>query len=62
MSEGWVIEERDRIYYARGDTYEIREQLKDLGFGWNRTEQAWLTARWDAALEATNLPGFRRAE
>lgn len=58
----FTIEEKDGVFYARGDTYEAKEDLKALGFGWNRTEMCWLTARLDAAIAATKLPGFRRSD
>jgi len=61
MDDGtFTIEEVDGVFYARGDTYEARDTLKELGWGWSRTSHAWITARFDAALAASNLPGFRR--
>lgn len=44
-----AVEKRGRRYYIVGDTYGIREELRDAGCHWDPAERAWWTGKQEIA-------------
>lgn len=44
-----TLEKVGRRYYVRGDSYSLKDTLKENGCKWDATERAWYTANKEAA-------------
>lgn len=59
-----TIEKHGRRYYVAGNTYAIKDQLKEQGFKWDGERRAWYTGKKDVAesLDGTDMSSSESGE